>query len=133
MQCPYRPKRQQTRGEQNPAGDERFICLYHVAPELPRDENPSAMCLFGYPFVMSKRIPRRKAHGPIREKSCMPPVVSAHWSSTRLTEKITGSRTWRCPRESADCGTRDWPRGARAGHHLFRENCWDSNKDARRG
>ncbi|GAA6066491.1 uncharacterized [Tachysurus ichikawai] len=109
----------------------RLVCLYHVAPETHTKRKLQQYVLFGYRFVVSTRIPRRKAHGRFSLKSHRWSVHTG--SSTRYTEKITGSSTWRCPRESADSGTRDWPRGARAGHHLFRENDWDSNKDARRG
>lgn len=124
-----------TNKEENPAGDVRlmlFVCTtLLLSSHTTRNLQPyvysrtRSLCPRGFPV--------EKAHGPAREKSGVPPVVSAHWSSTRFPEKITGSRTWRCPRKSADSGTRDWPRGARVGRHLFRENCWDSNKDARRG
>lgn len=116
-------------GEQSRRRCETYLFV-PCCSSTPYDANPSAICFIRVPLSY---VHTDSPHGPIRDNGDMPPVVSAHWSGTRFTEKITGSRTWRCPRESADSGTSDWTKGARAGHHLFRENRWDSNKDARRG
>lgn len=68
-------------GEKSRRRSETYLFCNHVAPEL---HTRKPYVLFGYPFVMSTRIPRRKAHGPFSLRSGMPPVVCAHWRQHAL-------------------------------------------------